>query len=96
MDRDGNWFLAPAFDMTYNYQPNGQWTSSHQMTLNGKRDNFMLDDFIECGKSALLKRGQAKTIYNDVREIVSRWRNYADDAGVKAIQRDKIQNALRL
>jgi serine/threonine-protein kinase HipA len=56
MDRDGNWFLAPAFDMTYNYQPNGQWTSSHQMTINGKRDNFTLDDFIECGKSALLKR----------------------------------------
>jgi serine/threonine-protein kinase HipA len=96
MDRDGHWSLAPAFDMTYNYQPNGQWTSSHQMTINGKRDNFTLDDFIECGKFALLKRGQAKTIYNDVRKIVSRWQNYADDAGVKPVQQDKIQNALRL
>jgi serine/threonine-protein kinase HipA len=96
MDRNGNWFLAPAFDMTYNYQPNGQWTSSHQMTINGKRDNFTLDDFIECGKSALLKRGQAKTIYNNVRKVVFQWRNYADEVGVKTAQRDKIQNALCL
>ena len=32
MDRSGTWSLAPAFDMTYSYQPEGKWTSSHQMT----------------------------------------------------------------
>ncbi len=96
MDRRGRWSLAPAFDMTYSYQPTGRWTSTHQMTINGKRDNFSLDDFQACGKAALLKQGQAKTILNRVRDVVRRWRDYADDAGVNPDQRDQIQNALRL
>jgi serine/threonine-protein kinase HipA len=54
MDRRGKWSPAPAFDMTYSYQPDGQWTSMHQMSIHGKRDNFTMDDFIACGKSALL------------------------------------------
>lgn len=96
MDRSGQWSLAPAFDMTYSYQPGGLWTASHQMTINGKRDHFGLDDFLTCGKSALLKRGQARTILNETRQVVSRWRDYADQAGVNSKQRDKIQKALRL
>ena len=96
MDRSGNWSLAPAFDMTYSYQPSGLWTSSHQMTINGKRDNFVWDDFLACGKSALLKRGQARAILNETRQVISRWRDYADQAGVNSEQRDKIQKALRL
>ncbi|MBT3201573.1 MAG: type II toxin-antitoxin system HipA family toxin [Phycisphaerales bacterium] len=96
MDRNGGWSLAPAFDVTYSYQPQGRWTSSHQMTINGKRDNFTLADFHACGKSALLKQGQAKTILHKVRDVVSRWPDYADQAGVKPDQRDKIHKTLRL
>ncbi len=96
MDRAGNWSLTPAFDMIYSYQPSGQWTSSHQMTINGKQDGFTLADFEACGHTALLKRGQYKTILHEVGEVVSHWCDYADEAGVKPDQRDKIQNALRL
>lgn len=96
MDRSGRWTLAPAFDMTYSYQPSGQWTSSHQMTINGKQDHFTLEDFEQCGKAALLKRGQFKTILQKVRQVVSRWEDYADDAGVKPGQRDSVQNTHRL
>lgn len=96
MDRSGAWSLAPAFDVTYSYQPAGQWTSTHQMTMHGKRDHFTMDDFTVCGKSALLKQGQAKTILNEVKQIVSRWPDYAEQAGVLSDHRDKIQKALRL
>ena len=58
MDKLGQWSLAPAFDMTYSYNPSGLWTAMHQMTLNGKRDNFTLRDFEACAKSALMKRGR--------------------------------------
>lgn len=37
MDKSGNWRLSPAFDMTYSYNPVGDWTSTHQMSMNGKR-----------------------------------------------------------
>lgn len=96
MDRRGNWSLAPAYDMTYSYQPSGQWTNSHQMTINSKQDDFTLGDFQQCGKTAMLKRGQYKTILQQVRQVVSRWRDYADEVGVAPDQRDKIQKTLRL
>ncbi|MCB1733442.1 MAG: HipA domain-containing protein, partial [Halieaceae bacterium] len=52
MDKQGNWSLSPAFDMTYSFNPNGAWTATHQMTMNGKREHFTLDDFRACAKTA--------------------------------------------
>lgn len=96
MDRRGKWSLSPAFDVTYSFNPSGDWTSAHQMTLNGKRDGFGMQDFEACGKLARLKQGQAKAIVGEVRNIVSKWRDYADEVGVRPDQRDRIQSALRL
>lgn len=96
MDRSGAWSLSPAFDMTYSYQPSGKWTSSHQMTMNGKQDGFTLDDFKACAQSASMKRGRAETIVAEVRAVVARWRDYADEARVNPAQRDRIQAALRV
>jgi serine/threonine-protein kinase HipA len=66
------------------------------MSLNGKRDDFVLDDFRACANAVAIMRGRAEAILDEVRTVVSRWRNYAEDAGVLPEQRDKIQNALRL
>ena len=96
MDRQGKWSLAPAFDITYSYQPSGRWTSSHQMSMNGKRDNFEIEDFKEFAKNASMIRGHAEKIVKEVTEVVSSWKDYADAAGVARGQRDKIQKALRL
>jgi serine/threonine-protein kinase HipA len=82
MDKQGRWSLAPAFDVTYSYNPSGSWTSTHQMTLNGKRDGFTRDDFVSCGKSGLMKRGRAETIMEEVREAVLRWPEFATQARV--------------
>lgn len=96
MDKSGQWSLAPAFDVTYSYNPSGDWTASHQMSLNGKRDHFSMDDFNACAKAAAMKRGRAKAIVNQVLAIVSRWRDFADAAGVSPAWRDAIQGTLRL
>ena len=96
MDKSENWSLSPAFDVTYSYRPSGDCTGIHQMTLNGKRDGFSLEDFNACAKAAAMKRGRAETIIEQVRTTVTRWRDYADEVGVFPSQRDKIQNTLRL
>jgi serine/threonine-protein kinase HipA len=96
MDKSGTWSLAAAFDMIYSFNPSGTWTASHQMTLNGKRDDFTLEDFKACARTASMKRGRTEAIIKEVREKVLQWRNYAEEAGVPAIWRDQIQNALRL
>lgn len=96
MNRQGEWSLSPAFDVIYSFNPEGDWTSAHQMTLNEKRDNFVLADFEACGKLARLKQGEAKAIVHEVQDTVSRWRDFADAVKVHPDQRDRIQNALRL
>ncbi len=96
MDRSGNWSLAPAFDMTWSYQPGGAWTSIHQMTMNGKRSGFLPDDFRACAKSASMKRGRAETIVAEVQDVVRRWHDYAEESRVTPRQRDTIATTLRL
>jgi len=96
MDPRGQWWLAPAFDVTYAYNPAGRWTSSHQMTINGKSDEFTVEDFRACGATAGLKRGQAERILDEVISVVSRWPEYADEAGVRPDQREAIRRSLRL
>ena len=96
MDKAGQWTLSPAFDMTYSYNPSGTWTSSHQMTLNGKRDDFGMDDFEACANSVSMKRGRAKTIVEEVIHSVSQWGNFAYDAGIDSSIIRKIRITHRL
>ena len=96
MDRRGSWSLAPAFDVTYSYNPNGVWTSRHQMSMNGKRDGFAIDDFRRCAEVVSMKRGRADRIVQEVRETVARWPAFAAEARVDEQQAIRIQAALRL
>ena len=95
MDKAGNWSLSPAFDMTYSYNPQGDWTSRHQMSLNGKRDSFTIDDFKACAKNVSMKRGRAEEIIHEVQAAVLQWKHYADESGVPPEVASGIAKALR-
>lgn len=95
MDPAGQWSLAPAFDVIYSYNPSGDWTATHQMTMNGRREGFTLADFRACAKSALMKRGRAEAIVEEVRAAVLNWTVYAERAQVRENWRDQIQRNLR-
>ncbi len=82
MDRRGGWSLSPAFDITWSYNPEGTWTSRHQMTVNGKRDDFTFHDLEAVANGASMKRGRAREILDEVAEAVSTWPDIAHDAGV--------------
>jgi len=90
MDRGGRWSLAPAFDVIYSYNPSGDGTATHQMTLNGKRDGFTRDDLQACAKGAMMKRGRAETILDEVTAAVGRWPEFAEAAHVSTTWRDQI------
>ena len=83
MDRRGKWSLAPAYDLSFAYNPNGAWTSSHQMTVNGKRKNIQKEDFDSCAKIAGLTRAQKEAAFSDVISAVKKWKYFASEAGVK-------------
>jgi serine/threonine-protein kinase HipA len=82
MNRSGNWSLSPAFDVMYSWNAQGDWTNQHQMSINGKRDNFTIDDFLACEKNVMLKRGSSREIVREVQEAVARWKEFADTAGI--------------
>ncbi|MEM1084197.1 MAG: type II toxin-antitoxin system HipA family toxin [Verrucomicrobiota bacterium] len=96
MDRRGNWRLSPAYDLTYAYNPHGASTSRHQMTFNGKRDDFEPADLLAAGKAADLRPPQAKEIIQEVHQAVSRWSGHAIRAGVPQQWQQEIQLNLRM
>jgi len=96
MDRTGAWSLSPAFDVTYAYNPTGLWTSRHQMTINGKSNDFTREDFEAVAQVAGLKRGKDEAILTEVMDTVKDWPRYAKTAGVPGSQRDQITRTLRL
>ena len=82
MDKSGSWHLAPAYDVAFAYNPAGAWTSSHQMTINGKRKNIGFEDYENCAKIAGLTNAEKKRIYAQVREGLQKWQECAGAAGV--------------
>jgi serine/threonine-protein kinase HipA len=96
MDRRGRWRLSPAYDVTYSFQKDGVWTSRHQMSMNGKRDSFTLEDFIQCGKTAGLIRGRAVEIVREIREALKRWPEFAARARVPKKRATTIARTFRI
>jgi len=96
MDREGIWRLSPAYDVTYSYSARGGDTAQHQMSLNGKRDEFTVADFREVGRTASMKRGRAEEILAEVREAVRSWPEFAERAGVPESRAAAIGSTHRL
>ena len=95
MDRRGAWHLAPAYDLTYAYNPSGAWTHRHQMSLAGKRDGFTTNDLLEAAASANLKPPKAKSILKEVHAAISAWRDFAEQARVPPEWTRQIEGDLR-
>lgn len=94
MDRNGQWCLSPAYDVIYSYNPAGRWTNKHQMSINGKRDDFLKDDLIEFSKEMNIKSGER--IFKDIIDVVSKWPDFAKEAGVFPSQIQTIGRTHRL
>jgi serine/threonine-protein kinase HipA len=96
MNRAGQWRLSPAFDVAYAYNPDGFWTGHHQMSVNGRRDGFRVDDIVELARTGGIKPGRAKTMLDEVADTVERWPDFAAQAGIDDVTVSRIQAALRL
>ncbi|WP_108804314.1 type II toxin-antitoxin system HipA family toxin [Aquimarina sp. Aq107] len=94
MDELGVWKLAPAYDITYSYNPTGIWTSMHQMSINGKRNDFTISDLLTVGNKISYKN--SKTEIQQVLDVVANWSYYANKAGIPSKQANKLQQAFRM
>jgi serine/threonine-protein kinase HipA len=94
MDKEGTWKLAPAYDLCYTYSPAGQWTSKHQMSVNGKRDNFSLHDLVKIGEENGIHN--PKYIIENIVSTVSEWSTYATSNDVNSTYIKQIGDHLRI
>ena len=92
MDKKGNWTLAPAYDLCYTYKPGGQWVGQHQLSLNGKRDDFTRQDLLTVGENMGIR--QCAGIIDQVVEVVSHWHQYASENGVRDAHAKEIEKYL--
>lgn len=80
MDQEGKWRLSPAYDISWCYNPQGAWTSKHQMSVNGKWDNITEQDMLNVAKNVNIK--QPKQIIEQVAYAVSLWPKLAKEFGI--------------
>jgi len=88
MDEQGHWHLSPAYDMGYAYNPEGRWTATHQMSVNGKFDGITRQDLMECASRNNIKN--AAEIIDHVCDNASRWPIIARNCGVPPTMIDAI------
>lgn len=89
MSREGQWSLAPAYDVTHAFNPNGRWTQRHQMSINGKFDDIDLADLHRLADAQGVSAFRQTTA--DVLDAVARWPEFAEEAGVGQDSIDHIQ-----
>lgn len=80
MDEDGRWRLSPAYDMGYAYNPNGGWTATHQMSINGKFDEITRQDLLSFALQNNIK--DAHLIIDEICEATSHWPQIAKECDV--------------
>ena len=92
MGRDGVWRLSPAYDVSWAYNPAGEWTSHHQMSVNGKWDGIGREDLLSvAGKMHVKHAGE---IIDEVCEAVSGWVRLATEYSIPEETVKCIENTL--
>ncbi len=91
MDRAGRWSLAPAYDVTYAYNPDGMWTGTHQMSVAGKRDNILRQDLLAAAKNMGIKKAAAEESITAVQNALSCWDSFAEAAKLKESAAERIK-----
>ena len=94
MDPDGSWRLAPAFDVIWSYNPQGEWTNRHQMSINGKMEDFHKEDLIDV--AARFHITKPRDILSEVGSAIRRWPVFAEEAGVEPDRIEAIAATQRL
>lgn len=92
MDRSGTWRLAPAYDVTFSYNPQSKWISRHQLSVNGKRENIDDEDIMTVAKDMNIKK--PLRILEQVKEVLSGWKKFASVCGVSKEEADYISKLI--
>ena len=75
---NGDWLLAPAYDLTLSPGPNNQ----HYLAVNGKGNGITVDDILAVAREVSIRAPRAKEIVDEVRTTVAQFPMFAAKYGV--------------
>lgn len=81
MDRKGVWSLSPAYDICHAYRPNSPWVSQHALSIEGKRTDFKIKDFMSLADKMNIKKPMQ--LIEKVRSAVADWQKFAKEVEVE-------------
>jgi serine/threonine-protein kinase HipA len=94
LKQGGDWELSPAYDVTHAYNPKGEWTYQHLMSVNGKFDAITRDDLLaEADRFLVPYRKEALA---DVRAAVDNWPEFAKKAGLSNAVTERVGKDFRV
>ncbi len=88
------WELAPAYDLIYAYNPRGEWTHQHLMSVHGKFADIARDDLLAVADRFGI--GTAPRVLKEVNAAVKSWPLRARQAKVGVRETSRIQEQHRL
>ncbi len=80
LPKSGKWQLSPAYDVTHAFNPKGERTYQHLMSVNGRFSGITRDDLFAVGDRFLVPR--FREVIREVSAAVARWTDYAKAADV--------------
>jgi serine/threonine-protein kinase HipA len=90
----GVWELAPAYDVTHAYNPQGEWTYQHLMSVNGKFADISGDDLMAVADRFGV--GTAPQVLQQVAAAVSSWTDFAGEAKVSGSEVKRVREHHRV
>jgi serine/threonine-protein kinase HipA len=88
------WELAPAYDITHAYNPRGEWTYQHLMSVNGKFQGITRDDLLADADRFSVRK--PRETLAEVRAALENWPEFALQAGMETSLRDRVASDFRL
>lgn len=88
MMEDGTWNLSPAYDVTFAYNRESEWTGQHLMSVNGRFSNISEADLHAVGEQ--FRVAGYRGIIREVDDAVGRWELHAHEAGVPRERIDEV------
>lgn len=94
MKKDKKWRLAPAYDLTFAFDPGNFWMQRHQMSVNGKLQDIGRKDLTDLAFNMGIR--DPDDIIDRTLSVASRWNAYAKEAGVPERTKDAIEDKIFL
>jgi serine/threonine-protein kinase HipA len=82
------WELAPAYDVTHAYNPQGEWTYQHLMSVNGSFADITRADLLTVAERFSVP--SAGALLARVRHALDSWPAHARAAGLPAAEQDRV------